>query len=345
MIQGGKMDHSARPDHHVFRGKGSSEDLGIRLGDDRKISHRDDPERYIAEEGLADAVNVALTLNMPLLLTGDPGTGKTQLADRIAFELGLGEVLKFETKSNTESRDLFYEVDMVGRLAAAQTREDTDPRRFITYNALGKAFLLAHTLNKVEDLLPQREGEATFAHDGPRQSVVLIDEIDKASRDFPNDLLNEIEGNYFRLRELRNAKVEAPRELLPIVVITSNSEKQLPDPFLRRCVYYHIKFPEREALINIVSSRLGDVFDGGSLLDEAVDFFVFLRRRLQRQPTTAELLRWIEVLHANEVDTRRGLREQKDSCHATTSVLCKNPEDQTAIARALDEWAGSIGPH
>lgn len=324
--------------NRTFRGHGSAKDLGILRDESHATSRRNDPERYIAESGLIDAVNVALTLRMPLLITGDPGTGKTQLADRIAFELELGEVLKFETKSTTESRDLFYEFDMVGRLAAAQTKENTDPRRFITYNALGKAFLLARPVAEVEDLLPSAARQTSFVHNGPRESVILIDEIDKASRDFPNDLLNEIEGNYFRLRELGNLKIEAPRDLLPIVVVTSNSEKQLPDPFLRRCVYYHIKFPDKETLIDIVSSRLGDVFEGKVLLTDAVDFFVFLRGRLQRQPTTAELLRWIEAFHAQDIEIHRGLREQKELCRSTTSVLCKNPEDQDAIRRALDSW-------
>ncbi len=346
------MDDWQRLKERRFVGRGKAGDLGIpvpKKESGEPFSVRDDPQLYVAEPELADAVNVAVMLRMPLLLTGDPGTGKTQLADRIAFEYELGAVLKFETKSTSDSRDPFYEFDMVGRLGAAQLGEkgNTDARLFITYNALGRAVMLANDRMEVEKFLPLRkenEEKAAFTHDGPRASVVLIDEIDKASRDFPNDLLNEIEGNYFRLREMGNKKIEVrDRDRAPIVVITSNSERQLPDPFLRRCVYYHIKFPEPGALAEIVNQRMGAVFKdkGQALLKETVDFFVSLRRRLQRQPTTAELLRWIEALEKAGINCGKPLREQREICASKLSMLYKNREDQVAIRSALDAWVGA----
>lgn len=329
-----------------FVGRGTAKEIGINCTGE-KYTHRDDPEHYRASQELADAVNVSLILGMPLLLTGEPGTGKTQLADRIAFEFECGEVLRFETKSSTESRDLFYEFDLVGRLAAAQMKEDTNPLRFLSYNALGKAILLAQTKETITNILPiqrnqsndgDQEARTEFTHDGPRRTVVLIDEVDKASRDFPNDLLNELEGNYFHVRELNNHKVKAPSDITPIIVITSNSEKQLPDPFLRRCVYHHIKFPDKQELYQIACARAGDLIDGDALLKDLVSFFVFLRNRLQRKPSTAELLRWVEVLHRQGINAKLGLSEQKNLVKSTVSILSKSPDDQTAFAHALDGW-------
>ena len=161
----------------------------------------------------------------------------------MAEELGFGEPLKFETKSNSSSRDLFYYYDTVGRFHAAQTREDTaSPLDYITYNALGAAILRANEIDHVKDWLPP-----DFFHPGKSRSVVLIDEVDKAPRDFPNDILNEIEHLYFRVPELGNIQIRAPKDMQPLVVITSNSEKHLPDAFLRRCIFYHIAFPEQRS--------------------------------------------------------------------------------------------------
>ena len=242
------------------------------------------PEDYIAEPGLVNAVNVALILDKPLLLTGEPGTGKTQLALSLAWELGLGEPLKFETKSTSAARDLFYTFDTVGRFKAADGR---DTLAFLTYNALGRAILLANDESAVSNYLTPH-----LVHTGKRRSVVLIDEIDKAPRDFPNDLLNELDYLHFTIPELENAVISAHEEYRPIIVITSNSEKDLPDAFLRRCIYYHIQFPSRELLQNIVLRRLGE-FAGGSsaLFSSALDFFFELRKaQLRKIPATAELI-------------------------------------------------------
>jgi MoxR-like ATPase len=147
------------------------------------------PQDYIAESGLVNAVNVALMLDKPLLLTGEPGTGKSQLAHSLAWELNLGDPLVFATKSTSVARDLFYTFDSVGRFKAADHR---DALSYLTYNALGKAILFANDEQKVTNLLP-----TGTAHPGRRQSVVLIDEVDKAPRDFPNDILNEIDYQRF----------------------------------------------------------------------------------------------------------------------------------------------------
>src|SRR5262249_52414736 len=170
------------------------------------------PEGYLADAGLVDAVNVALLLGQPLLLTGEPGTGKTQLAYSLAWELGLDEPLKFETKSTSTASDLFYTYNALGHFHAAQCGEAS--RRaldYLTYNALGIAILRANDESSVRAYLPD-----DFRHGGRRRSVVLIDEIDKAPRDFPNDLLNEVEAMYFRIPELSNALIAAHPAMHPI---------------------------------------------------------------------------------------------------------------------------------
>ena len=161
-----------------------------------------DPSGYIAAAGLVDAVNVAIVLGQPLLLTGEPGTGKTLLAYAVAAELGLGEPLKFETKSTSTARDLFYYYDTIGRFHSAQTKQgSTNSLDYITFNALGKAILLANKKNTVEKWLPRN-----FEHDGPRRAVVLIDEVDKAPRDFPNDILNEVKASISKCRSWKMPK-------------------------------------------------------------------------------------------------------------------------------------------
>ena len=245
------------------------------------------PENYLADPGLRDACNVALLLGQPLLLTGEPGTGKTLFSYSLAWELGFDEPLKFETKSTSTARDLFYSYDTLKQFQDAQNRIlDRKPLDYLTYNALGQAILLTKEPSEIENFVPP-----DFFHPGKRRSIVLIDEVDKASRDFPNDILNELEYLYFRVRELGNIKIEANSKLQPIVVITSNSEKDLPDAFLRRCVYYNIPFPQKERLKNIVTNRLGLYSAGSSdFLQDALDIFFKLRKSgLRKKPTTSEL--------------------------------------------------------
>jgi MoxR-like ATPase len=290
------------------------------------------PEDYVAGPGLRDAVNAALLLRQPLLLTGEPGTGKTQLAASIAWELGLGEPLKFETKSTSRARDLFYGYDSLGRFHAGS--EGADPVLFLTYNALGEAMVRTNPEEAVKAYLPP-----AFEHGGRRQSVVLIDEVDKAPRDFPNDLLNELELGYFRIPELGSVVMRADPELAPILVLTSNSEKDLPDAFLRRCIYFHIPFPDRQTLAEIVSRRLG-VYAGGSseLLERALDLFYRLRDGgLLKPPATAELLDWLLLLRQLAPEGSDPLADP-ELLRSSLSTLVKNAEDQRKAAELTSRW-------
>ena len=297
-------------------------------------------EGYIADKGLADAANVALYLGQPLLLTGPPGTGKTQFAYSLARELGLGKAIKFETKSTSVARDLFYTYDALGRFHAVQTNRDAvDPIRFVHFNALGLAILLANDPEKVRAYVP-----AERLHPRARRSVVLVDEIDKAPRDFPNDLLNEIEGMYFKVPELGDVVFEADAALRPILVLTSNSEKNLPDAFLRRCVFYDIPFPEegeQQRLRDIVFSRLGDaVTRDAALTNEAMELFYRFRSneaRLVKPPSTGELLAWLRVLVANG-DQRRLRERTEPEITATLPAILKTDEDRKRAPDIVQAW-------
>lgn len=303
------------------------------------------PDHYEADPELVQAVNAALLLDMPLLLTGEPGTGKTQLAEKLAQELGV-DLWKFETKAASTAAELFYQFDHVRRFQAAQPgagQGDLAPLRFIDYGALGKAILQG---------LP-RDAAAEWFHEGqlptwitdlpaPRRAVVLIDEIDKAPSDFPNDALNELERHYFRLRELGDRELKADRAHRPIVVITSNSEKQLPDAFLRRCLFHHLKPISPEKLKRITLGRLASLKSGlgaGRLLDDAVQLFFDLRderakddRRalpqfdLRKKPSTAEFLAFIGALAESGARSDDALTPER--AKPLLATLVKAPEDQ-----------------
>ncbi|MGB0840340.1 MAG: AAA family ATPase [Chitinophagales bacterium] len=266
-----------------------------------------DSSKYIASEELKNAVNVALALGQPLLLTGEPGTGKTQLAANIAWQLEL-TMEKFHTKSSSKATDLFYHYDSLRHFHDAQLKDKVkiDPRDYIRLQALGKAIVNSPSL----------------------RTVVLIDEIDKAPRDFPNDVLNELENMDFAIPEL-NKHYEVTEQNRPVVVITSNSEKNLPDAFLRRCVFYHIPFPNRDLLFKIVNSRLRlrSQFTE-AMKAAAIDHFLQIRAYdLRKKPATAELLSWVHILDKLGIDPK-----SKDPDHIlkriqTYSVLAKNKDD------------------
>jgi MoxR-like ATPase len=308
-------------------------------------SHVEDPAGYIPHADLSHAVNVALVLGMPLLLTGEPGTGKTQLAYALGAEIGC-PVFKFETKSTSQARDLFYTYDA---LSAFKMREMTDARVFIRYQALGRAILEAFEPANphVAALLPPGE-----PHAGPRRSIVLIDEIDKAPRDFPNDLLNEIDRLYFRVPEIQNlgtpgaedGEEGVPRRYRPIVVMTSNSEKGLPDAFLRRCVYFDIPFPSAEDLVKIVAARIEYLNTSDPLLSDALDLFRKLRNAdrslsLKKAPSTAELLNWLQILIHRGARPDQRLTEQKPLVLETLCTLVKSSDDRKlAQAFIAQHW-------
>ena len=229
------------------------------------------------------------------------------------------------------------------RFHAAQTgvasRRGTE---YITFNALGKAILRANTGAAVAALLPDG-----YVHDGPRRSVVLIDEVDKAPRDFPNDLLNEVEGMFFRVSELGNIRVEADPAMQPIVVVTSNSEKSLPDAFLRRCIYFHIPFPDRDRLAEIIAARLGRFAGRGQeFLDDALDLFYNLRDMstgLRKPPATAEILGWLGVLRDLSPGVANPLARSADVVPRSLCALVKTVEDQEIALAVWERWRKESG--
>jgi MoxR-like ATPase len=319
-----------------FRGAGKRNEVPVELPVSPLERHTD-PAGYLADPGLVDAVNVALYLGQPLLLTGQPGTGKTQLAYSLAWELGFDKPLKFETKSTSVARDLFYTYDSLGRFHAVQTGEGSVKAiDYIRFNALGLAILHANEPERVRDLLA-----AAGEQRGRRRSVVLVDEIDKAPRDFPNDLLNEIEGMYFKIPELGNVTVSADPALRPVLVLTSNSEKNLAEAFLRRCVFYDIPFPEPEPLRRVVHSRLGEaVVADRELLDGALELFYKLRDRttgLLKPPSTGEFLAWLRVLGDGTGKGSLKLRGEA-IIEPTLSCLIKTMEDRPKARELLKSW-------
>jgi MoxR-like ATPase len=319
---------------HVFRGHGPiTPDPAA-----APASPLTDPAGYRAGKELAAAVNVALALDLPLLVTGEPGTGKTQLAYRIAAELGLGRVLRFDTKSSSQAGELFYGFDNIryfakSQVAATAGRPLPEARDFIRFHALGVAILRTRNPRDIESVTGPN-----FGHAAPRRSLVLIDEIDKAPRDFPNDLLNQIENLEFPIPELDGARIEADRAYAPVVVITSNSEKQLPEPFLRRCVYHHIEFPKDRAEVEaILGERLRRLELEGAGYRGAVDFFFELRAAgLGKPPSISELLDWLRALVAAGFDRALPFGKQKDPARACLGSLAKT-EDDAARARKLLE--------
>jgi len=248
---------------------------GSRYAGGRTSIIRGDAGRYLAAKPLATAVNTALAADRPLLVTGEPGCGKSSLAYAVADELELGDVLQFNVRSDSAARDVLYTFDHLRRLYEAQSEDARagNPANYVTLQALGVAITSAV----------------------PR--AVLIDEVDKASRDFPNDLLGVIDEMDFDVIETNQRMLHRAR---PIVFITSNIERQLPEPFLRRCVYHHIAFPDDATLERIVRERMGDADNLGELARRAVARFTGLRKQygdsLAKQPATAELLAWVRVL-------------------------------------------------
>lgn len=338
-----------------YRGDGSTPAGRVRA-DDLPSGPRSDlraPGQYLADPGLVDACNVALLLGQPLLLTGEPGTGKTELATSLSWELELGTPpefapLKFETRSNSSSRELFYTYDALRRFQDAQTGvKSPSALPYLQYGPLGKAILWSRD-PKDEDIAPLLPPK--FQHPGPRRVVVLIDEIDKAPRDFPNDVLNELERMYFRIPELDDAKVGADPKRWPIVIITSNSEKDLPEAFLRRCVYYDIPFPDGKRLRQILLQRLdrpgsvpGSRPPSAGFLDSALEVFDQLRSPtagLRKKPATAELLGWMLAVRDLAPPEEENPLTRRERAVKTLGSLAKTAEDQAKAMVIVKKWAG-----
>ena len=235
---------------------------------------------YIASEELRHAVNVAVALARPLLVRGEPGTGKTLLAENLASALGM-PLIRWHVKSTTKAKDGLYVYDTVARLHDSRFGDSVNVRDIAKYIKLGPL------------------GEALSASS---RVVLLIDEIDKADLEFPNDLLHELDVMRFRIDETGKEIVAAER---PVVVITSNNEKELPDAFLRRCVFHYIQFPNRELMSEIVRVHHPDITD--KVLDNALEVFFGLRStpRLRKKPSTSELIDWICALKKAGVDLGR----------------------------------------
>ncbi|MEM9578362.1 MAG: AAA family ATPase [Pseudomonadota bacterium] len=318
-----------------------------------------DPKDYLPDPGLVSAVNVALLLGQPLLLTGAPGSGKTELIYNLALEFGVKRenVLDHVVKSTTSATDLFYIFNHARQFRdAARGAEDMNPEKYLTLNALGRAILLAQDRNAVPAHLAPLVDKAMAGFppvDGPdtrRRVFVLIDEIDKAPRDIPNDVLSEIDRFEFEIPELTLGDNQVPRfkaspEFRPIVVFTSNSEKQLPETFLRRCVYYHIEQPSEAKLRRIVEKRfpsIGTIGDRHPFADALALFLDFQsdRSQLQKRPSTAELLSWTAVL-AERFDLKKHSIKAKDQTpylKSSLTALLKTEADLLRGEKILNRW-------
>lgn len=320
----------------LYQGNGTTlQDRDVRLPPQEPSTGMEHPGTYIAEPGLRDAVNVALTLGQPLLVTGEPGTGKTRLAYSLAWELGLNEPLVFHTKTTSTASDLFYQYDALRRFQDIHLGERNPIETYITCQALGTAILLANPKEKEHagKILPEY-----LKNKDPLRSVVLIDEIDKAPRDLPNDVLNEVEKMTFSIKESPEwPPFTADHQYRPILVLTSNSEKNLPEAFLRRCVFYHINFPGADALSRIVFRRFKDRpgFNDGFIHSAIVVFEKIRGLDLKKKPATAEFLGWISILRALGVDLSDMKDQYKQALQMSCSVLAKTQEDLEIIKAQL----------
>jgi len=263
---------------------------------------------YVASDSLKLAVNAAITLQRPLLVKGEPGTGKTLLAEQLAESLGT-RLIAWHIKSTTKAQQGLYEYDAVSRLRDSQLGVDRvhDVRNYI------------------------RRGKLWEAFEADERVVLLIDEIDKADIEFPNDLLQELDRMEFFVYETGETVRARQR---PIVVITSNNEKELPDAFLRRCFFHYIAFPERETLQKIVDVHFPGI--KGGLVSEALDLFFDVRDipGLKKKPSTSELVDWLKLLLADDIDL--AVLRERDPTKAIpplAGALVKNEQDVQLLER------------
>ena len=268
----------------------------------------DSTDTYISTDELSMAVDAAVKLERPLLVKGEPGTGKTLLAEEIAKTLGL-KLIQWHIKSSTKAINGLYEYDAVSRLRDSQLGDERvgDIRNYIKKGKLWEAF------------------------EADERVVLLIDEIDKADIEFPNDLLQELDRMEFFVYELSETITAKHR---PIVVITSNNEKELPDAFLRRCFFHYINFPDRETMQEIVEVHFPSIKN--SLVKEAMEIFFDVRKvpGLKKKPSTSELIDWLKLLMADDIpDEILTNRDTSKAIPPLYGALVKNEQDVHLLER------------
>ena len=259
-------------------------------------------ENYIASNSLKLAVNAAILLEKPLLIKGEPGTGKTMLAEELAAALGT-DLIQWHIKSTTKAQQGLYEYDAVSRLRDSQLGDEK-------VNDIGNYIV---------------KGKLWQAFDASKRPVLLIDEIDKADIEFPNDLLLELDKMEFHVYETQERIVAKQR---PIVIITSNNEKELPDAFLRRCFFHYIEFPNSQTMEKIVDVHYPEIKK--DLVRQAMDVFFDVRKipGLKKKPSTSELIDWLKLLMADDIpeDILKN-RDAKNSIPPLYGALLKNEQD------------------
>jgi len=314
----------------------------------KNIKLDNSPSNYIPSPGLLNALEVAYMLKRPLLLTGEPGTGKTQFAFWAADQLSRTEGFHntpyiYNTKTSSTAQDLFYSYDAIAHFRDIRKSENQGGGKttedFIQLKALGLA--IANAIGRNELQLSSRILDSSHVTTEKKGGIVLIDEIDKAPRDFPNDLLNEIENYEFEIKEL-NTRIKVTGEEQKqkiIIILTSNFEKNLPDAFLRRCIYYHIDFPTRERLFEIIIKRLDISPDDYTNIEKRVnDFFQFHHYpNIIKKPSTSEFIDWIRVLQNDNLLHHEFFAEdnrllKNDALPKYLPILIKNKDD---ISRLL----------
>ena len=258
-------------------------------------------DSYVATGDLTVAVNAAVTLERPLLVKGEPGTGKTELARQVAQGLGL-VMIEWNIKSTTKAQQGLYEYDAVSRLRDSQLGDER-----------------VHDVNNYI-----RKGKLWQAFDADEKMVLLIDEIDKADIEFPNDLLQELDRMEFHVYETGQTVRARHR---PIVIITSNNEKELPDAFLRRCFFHYIRFPDLETMKQIVDVHHPGIKE--QLLTTALTQFYEIREQagLKKKPSTSEVLDWLKLLLAEDLDAEDLKRDGADALPRLHGALLKNEQD------------------